>query len=75
MVNEQIIGGGKLVRLADGSLAVEGAPGARRGLVVASSTYHADGAEHRRGTYRLTQRAVAGTDMWRVRVVGSEVVS
>ncbi len=68
---EKLIEGGSLVRVHGGSgLAVEGVPGARRGLVVTSALSFVDGSRRRSGRYRLTMRAVAGTDLWRVRPEG-----
>lgn len=68
---EQIHEGGRLVRVHGGSgLAVEGVPGARRGLVVHSAISHRDGEGWARGSYRLTQRVVSGGDLWHVRREG-----
>ena len=67
MLKEQLCGGGWLVRLASGSLAVEGVPSAKRHQVVESALSCADGARHRRGVYRLTRRVVAHTDLWHVK--------
>lgn len=66
-MREELVEGGSLVRLRSGSLAVEGVPAARRGLVVYSSLCSRDGSMWRRGTYRLTRRVIAGLDMWHVR--------
>ena len=65
-VNEQLIGGGRLVRLNSGNIATEKVPGARRGLVVYSASSHLDGSGHYRGSYTLTKRVSAGTDLWHV---------
>lgn len=65
-MREYLLSGGALVRLASGGLGVEGVPDARRGLVVYSALWGADGDRHTRGSYRLTQREVPGTDLWRV---------
>lgn len=69
-MREALLDGGFLVRLVSGSLAVEGVPAARRGLVVYSSLCYRDGAAYRRGTYRLTRRVIAGLDLWYVRAEG-----
>jgi len=68
MLSEPLIGGGKLVVLNDGRIAVEGVPQARRGLVVCSASSHLDGDRHYRAAYRLTQRVAAG--LWRVQRAG-----
>lgn len=67
ILSEPIVGGGQLVRTPSGLLMVEGVPGARRGLVVESAASHVEGGHDVRGRYRLTRRAVPGTDLWRVR--------
>lgn len=62
-----LVGGGYLVRIHGGSgFAVEGVAEAHRGMVVQSAFSYLDGQHHRRGRYRLTQRAVKDTDLWRV---------
>ncbi len=67
MLQETLSNGGKLVKVTGGSgLAVDGVPGARRGLVVESAVSCANGDGRQRGRYKLTQRATAGTDLWRV---------
>lgn len=67
MSREPLIGGGHLVQVHGGrGLAVEGVPGARRGAVVTSALRFLDGGQPRAGQYRLTVRAVAGSDLWRV---------
>lgn len=66
MLKEQLSNGGWLVQLASGSLAVEGVPSAYRHQVVESALSCADGDRRRRGVYRLTRKAVAGTDLWYV---------
>lgn len=70
-MREQLIGGGYLVRLKSGSLAVEGVPASRRGLIVESAMSYANGSRHERGSYRLSRRVVAGTDLWHVRSLGA----
>jgi len=66
-MTESIIEGGKLVKVHGGSgLAVEGVPNAKRGMIVHSASSHADGAGWVCAKYRLTIRAVPGTDLWRV---------
>jgi hypothetical protein len=67
MAHEALINGGHLVRLESGSLAVEGVPGACRGLVVQSATSHLDGTDRVSGQYSLTRRVTAGVDLWHVR--------
>jgi hypothetical protein len=70
MNREELVGGGYLVHVVGGSgLAVEEVPSAKRGLVVQSAYSHLDGTERRAGRYVLTQRAVRGSDLWRVRRV------
>jgi hypothetical protein len=70
-MREYLVGGGWLVRVHGGSgLAVEGVPDAHRGHVVTSALSYLDGDRRVAGQYRLTQRAVAGTDLWRVRRLG-----
>lgn len=71
MLKEQLCGGGWLVRLASGSLAVEGVPSAHRCQVVESALSCADGGHRRRGVYRLTRKVVAGTDLWHVQKMPS----
>lgn len=67
-MQEKLIGGGYLVRVNGGSgLAVEGVADAKRGVIVHSASSHLDGGREVRGCYRLTKRAVSGTDLWRVR--------
>lgn len=69
---ENLIEGGKLVAVYGASgIAVEGVPGAKRGMVVHSASSHIDGDREVRGAYRLTVRAVAGTDLWYVRRLGA----
>jgi hypothetical protein len=67
MTYEALIGGGYLVKLNSGSLAVEGVPNARRGRVVQSATSHLDGTDRVSGQYSLTRRVSAGVDLWHVR--------
>jgi len=73
-MREPLVGGGVLVGVVGGSgLAIEGVPDARRGLVVVSSSASRYGDQYVAGSYVLTQRAVAGSDLWRVRAA-SQVV-
>jgi hypothetical protein len=74
MMYEYLLGGGKLVNLASGGLAVEGVAGAKRGMVVTSACSWMDGQERKAGQYRLTKRVIAGTDMWHVQRLGAAVV-
>lgn len=67
-MREPLANGGYLVRLASGSLAVEGVPDARSGLVVDSDLQFLDGDTLRSGMYRVTRRVSAGTDLWHVQV-------
>ena len=67
MTHEALIGGGYLVKLNSGSLAVEGVLNARRGRVVQSATSHLDGADRVSGQYSLIRRVTAGADLWHVR--------
>lgn len=68
-MRENLVGGGRLVKIEGGSgLGVEGVPNAKRGLIVQSASSHAvSGDIHGAGRYQLTQRAVEGTDLWRVK--------
>ena len=71
-MREYLTDGGRLVRVFGGAgLAVEGVPGAHRGLVVHSSLVCVSGERRYVAKYRLTQRAVGGTDLWRVRRAGT----
>lgn len=76
MIHEPLIEGGSLVRVIGGSgLAVEGVPGSKRGLVVHSALSSANGDRYSRGRYQLTQRVIAGTDLWRVKRLAALTVA
>ena len=67
-MTEELLFGGNLVSVIGASgRAVEGVKKSHRGLVVYSASAHLDGGVSRRGAYKLTQRAVQDTDLWRVR--------
>lgn len=74
-MSEPLDGGGRLVRLASGSLAIEGRPDVARGSVVASALWYRYGDAYRRGRYRITRRVVADTDLWHVIRTDPEVRS
>ena len=74
-MSEDLIGGGTLVSMRGAGLAAEGVPGAKRGRVVVSGSAHASDGRMWHACYRLTQRAVRGADLWRVRAHGRVEVS